>query len=193
MRRVILTLSLLFAASPAFACLESYTSLPLVISGKVPPGKTVGKEISPGFYFAAGKWPGELVKVAKTPDPHIYLWLIPEGNGWLLRIGPAPAMVPDYITVTALPFSHPIDFSAAKPAKRVRFCFTMEPRDYDAAVKDVKASGESGIIDILSAQCEKNDEGVGRGILTTSALPGGRVRFEADLNIPVYTTDCPAR
>jgi hypothetical protein len=193
MHRVIFTLCLLLAASSAFACLEGYTSLPLVVTGKVVPGKTVRKEISPGFYFAAGKWPENPVKVAKTPDPHIYLWLMPEGNGWLLRIGPTQAMMPDYITVTALPFSHPIGFSAAKPAKRVRFCFTMEPRDYEAAVNDVKASGESGIIEILSAECEKNDEGVGHGILTTSALLGGSLRFEADLNIPVYTTDCPAR
>jgi hypothetical protein len=192
MRRVILTLCLLFAASPAFACLESYTSLPLVVTGKVAPGKTFRKEISPGFYFAAGRWPEKLVKVARTPAPPVYLWVIADVNGWLLRIGPAPAMMPDYISVTT-PFSHPISFSAAKPAKRLQFCFTMEPRDYEAAVKDVKASGESGIIDILSAQCEKDDEGAGRGILTTSALPGGSSRFEVDLNIPVYTTDCPAR
>lgn len=190
---LIATLCLLLAASPASACLEGYTSVPLVVTGKVAPGGTFRRDISPGFYFAAGNLPHELVKVQEARNLHTYLWLTPEAKGWQLHIGPKQGMMPDYIAVTALPFSQPISFSTTKPAKGTRFCFTMEPRDYDAAVRDVNASGESRIIDILSTQCEKNDKGVGRGVLNATALPGGSMRFEANLKIPVYTTDCRAR
>ena len=193
MRYLIATICLLLAAAPAFACLEGYTSVPLVVTGKVSPGETFRRDISPGFYFAAGSLPRELVKVPETQKLHIYFWLTPDAKGWRLHIGPEQDMMPDYIGVTALPFSQPFGLSAANPAKAVRFCFTMESRDYEAAVGEVKASGESAIIDIMSAQCEKNDEGIGHGVLNASALPGGSVRFEANLKIPVYTTDCPAR
>lgn len=190
MRFLIPALCFLLARSPVFACLEGYTRVTHVVTGRVAVGHTFKQDISPAFYFAAGK------KVVQTPDPHIYLWLTPQSRGaWALRIGPKEEMSPDYIAVTALPFPPPLVLSAANLTRGVEFCFTMEKKDYEVAVKEVMGSGKSGIVEILSAQCKANDEGIGHGIITTtkSGLPRGELDFEADLEIPVHTTDCPKR
>jgi hypothetical protein len=190
------TVALLVLLSPSivFACLESYTSVPVHFSGSVDSASIFRSNIVQNYYFARGLLDRK-VKVPAKPSTPVYFWVVPHAQGWQIKIGPRKDLIPDYIGITTWPREPDprlfIDVSTRQQSHP--FCFNMEPEDYDYAIHEIRETGKSGMVDSFSAECRStdHDENVGRGVLTIRNISAKRLDFTVDLTVPVYTTDCP--